>query len=564
MMTGREWTLAALSVSFLMALTLGTARAGIVQESVETATMARKAMEEQDWEKAHGLALSAFKLDPNAIEAVRLAYQTATRVDPAEALELASTLFQHREAKLDEKVKILTYMQLRGDHARFVKLYDLLSDFDRKNPDVIFLKSRFLAKQGVAGGARTVLEEFLKTGGNEPRFKLLLSELLIMSGDEADRRRGQQTIVELMAGKGLDARVAFNLLWDAAPGSILAELFPEDIDAFVSAFPDARPQEKLIASEIALARAKDDPAKKEGVFSEALKSHADKNLELLCSWLARMDRNDLILAVVDETKGRESVALFDHRLRALAATKGPEAAEAWLATPHPKSSELAVCLTRAKLAALRKSDADALKAWEAGFEIAKKDEKGNSFVAVYQNGLEIGQPEAAVRSALEAAKSPSSAFPSSAKLQPAFEFLYQKDRLDDLLLLTWAALARERSNLRLVNNFLYISMILNRGGNDYVAQAGKVVEALPDVAGIRATLAFAQLRNGKAAEALDTLEKVKADWSKESPAARAIRAVVLDVNGRKEEAKAEWKALEGCSLAAAEHKAFDTLLGRDG
>lgn len=562
MKTKWSWILRSWETLCLTILLFGTANSAVIQESVETAKMAKKAVEEQNWEQAHDLAQSAVKLDPNSIEGLRLLFQAASRVNRSEALATASRLFEHPEVSWDEKVKILTFVQLTGDHNRFAQLYDKLSEEQRKQPDAVFLKSRFLAQRGVVGGARSVLEEYFKTGGNEARFKILLGEILVLSSDKEDQRRGQQIFSELMAGNDLNSRIAYNLLWDANPTSLIPELFPADIDSFVNALPEVRPQERLIASELKLARAKGDSAKEKEIYEDAVKAHAEKNLELLCSWLTRMQRFDLILQVVDEAKGRESGSLFDHRLRALTAVQGPEAAEKWLSNPHPNSGEQAVWVARAKLASMRKDEAGTAKAWDKALEVAMKDPKGNALLSLYRNGLEIGLVDAATRAILEGAKNPSSAFPSFSQLQPALDYLYHKGQLDDFLTLTWAALSRESNNLLLVNNFLYMSMVLDKGGNDYVAQSRKIVEARPEVPGLRSTLALALLRSGQHAEALKVLEEANADWSKETVAARAVRAVAMEKNGKKEEAASEWKALEGSFLTAAERKTFDALAGR--
>lgn len=549
-------------MALALVLPLGFAQAALVQESVETLNLARQAIEAQDWEKANGYALTAVKLDATSLEALRLLYQTSSRMDPAKASETASMLFLHPECSLDEKVKVLTYLQLKGDFGRFTQLYDKLSDEQRKIPDAIFLKCRFLATRGGLESARPVLEEYFRTGGSEPRFKLLYSSLLIQSGEEADRRRGQGMIVELVRGKGLDGRLAFNLLVDAPAGTIQPELFPPDIGAVTQDWKELRPQEQLIASSVKFAQAKGDASREDEVVVEAISVHAAKNLDMLCRWLAGLERFDRILEVVDEAKGRESVGLFDHRLRALAAVKGPEAAEAWLKTPHPNSSEISVWITRSKLAHQRKDQAAALDCWERAFALAQKESATEILLELYRTGFELDLPDAAVRAILEAGKKPSPSFPAAAQLQPAFAYLYEKDRLDDLLTLTWAALSRETSNLHLVNNFLYLSLILNRPGNDYVAQASKLVETLPEVAGFRATLALAYLRKGQHTEALTALERGKVDWSKESPAARAVHALVLEKNGRGEEAKTAWKELAEVPLAAGERQAFGSLLGK--
>lgn len=545
--------------TFALLLTFGLAHAALVQESVETLNLARKAIEEQDWPKANGYALTALQLDANSIEALRLVYQTSTRVDPDRALATAEALFQHPESSVEEKVKILTYLQLRGDAGRFTKLYDKLNDEQRKLPDVIFLKCRFLATRGGLELARPVLEDYFKTGANEPRFRLLYSSMLIQSDQEADRRRGQQWIVELVKAKGAEGRLAFNLLMDAPVGTLQPEVFPADLDAIAKEWTEPRPQEQLIASSIKIAQAKGDAARQDEVLSQAITAHAAKNLELLCTWLAGWQRFDRILEIVDEAKGRTSVALYDHRLRALAAVNGPEAAEAWLKTPHPQSLEISVWISRAKLASQRKDPAATLECWEKAFALAAKEPTPDAMLGLYRTGLELDLQEAAVRAVLEAGKKPSPSFPAAAQLQPAFTYLYDRDRLDDLLALIWAALSHESSNLQLVNNFLYFSMILNRDGNDYVAQAAKVVNAVPGEPGFRATLALAHLRMGQNAEALSVLRQGNIDWCKEAPAARAVHALALEKNGMTEEAKAAWTAIADLHLATAERKTIESL-----
>ncbi len=531
----------------------------LVEKSNEKLAEAQAAFENEDFEAAYDGALAALKIWPDSLEALRVVFRSAGKMNSPRALPAATSLFLHPDCPFEEKVQLLAFIQLAGDSLRFMQLYNLLDEEQRKNPDVLFLKTRFLASRGGAGDARKIIEDYFEEGGDEDRFKALLANMLIMSQDEADRKRGQETIVELMEGQDERAKAVFRFMARVPAGTIFPELFPDDISGWVEGLPEPQPIDKLTALKIELAANKDDEAAQNAILAKAIEQFADSDAELLAAWMTQLGRFDQVLAFVDETRGRESLTLYDHRLRALLAVEGPEAAEAWLETPHEESSEILTVLTRAKLAKAKGDDEAAMTNWETAYGLAESSGDSNQFLAAYQAAIEIGQPEPAVRALLEAAKNPTPAFPPSIRLQRIFGYLHSQNRLEDLLALTQLSLQRERNNLLLLNNFIYISLILDKTEENYVEQARKLVEAQPGILGLRSTLAFALARQGEFGEAADVLTAADADWSSASSADWAIKAIVMEKLGRTKEAEDAQANVKDEQITAPEKEAFAKL-----
>jgi len=166
---------------------------------------------------------------------------------------------------------------MTGDVERFTQLHNKLGAEQRKNPEVVFLESRFLMSRGQVEDARSLLEEYFEAGGDEPRFKLMLASMLLVSEDEADLRRGQEVIAELMVSGGEVSRVALGFLGNVPVQKIHPDLFPEDLDEWLQGLAEVRPREDLIVAKLKLARAGVDSAEKDEIFAGVVESHAEEN-----------------------------------------------------------------------------------------------------------------------------------------------------------------------------------------------------------------------------------------------------------------------------------------------
>ncbi len=527
------------------------------EEHVENA---RKAMEKEEWKEANRLSLAALKLDKDSIDALRLVYLSSARLKSPKTLSAAHSLFLHPDCPFEERVRLLALFQLAGDNLRFTECYNALGEEEKKDPDVLFLKTRFLATRGAGTMARQLIEEFYEEGGEDRRFDALLANMLVVSRDEEDRKRGQEIIVKLLEEKDPQARSALLSLWNVPPGTLQADLFPADIIDQAASLPEAGPREYLIGAKVEIVRNAEQREEQQKILEAAIGKYGGSDPLLMSGWLVQFGRFDLILEMIDETRGRESLELYDARLVALAAAKGPEAAEAWLEEPHEDSSEIMTWLSRAKLAKAKSDDLSAVAHWYRAYNLAEEEENGDSLVAAYRTALQLGNAGEAVKALLKASEKPGPAFPRSLELQPVVGYLYEEDRLDDLLQLTRVLLQREPSNLFLNNNFLYLSLLLGEPNEKLLELAKKLVEERPNVLGLRTTLAFGLLQKGEFEEAEKALQGEDLDWEVEAgPADWAIRELTLLKTGKAEEAEEIAGKYESENITSAERDAFAKL-----
>jgi hypothetical protein len=339
-----------------------------VRNSKSLVKEANELIELGEWEKAYDKAFAAHRLDPSSLDALKAFFKTAGRTNSPHLLRIAAAITVHPESAREDKVEALTLVQLAGDDLRFMMLYNTLSEELRKEEDISFLKARFMARVGASENAQALVDEYLQSGGKDLRFRLLQIGLLLNPGlPEEERTRGQKLLVELLQEGSEDSRQGLGLLWQYPAGLIDPDLFPTDTTALLEAIPGIAARDRLAMAKVDLVRLKESPEQMESLIRRQITDHAATDPESLAVWLAGLRRFDLILEVLDETRGRESLVTFDLRLQALAATRGAEAAGKWLETPHENSSPLLVHLSRAKLAFAQNKRNDGLNEMNSAF-----------------------------------------------------------------------------------------------------------------------------------------------------------------------------------------------------
>jgi len=268
------------------------------------------------------------------------------------------------DLEFEEKVELLEYFERNGGDNRFSELYDGLTEPERRNPDVIYLRARYLASQNRENAARRLVENHLKAAGGDERFERLLARLLMRSNLSKEREEGQELVAAMMTGADEESQKAFGLLWDVPPAAIQPELFPADLEGWVERLPNPGVKEELIVAQVALARTRGYEARQDEIVSGVAQRLGRDDPDLVCQWLSRFSRFDLILELVDEELGRQSLSLYNHRLRAITAVDGLEAAQQWLSDPHPDTPELTLWLNRARAAHHRNDEERERECWK--------------------------------------------------------------------------------------------------------------------------------------------------------------------------------------------------------
>lgn len=508
--------------------------------------------------QAFQLALASYKLNPSSLEGLRALFRTASITNFPQTPNVAASLFEHPAATFKDKMELLSYLDLSKNDRYFLGLYGRLDAAQRKDPDAQFLMVRYLLGRGRMEEAKKMLETYFAAGGKEPRFTGLQARMLLF-GAPATQEQGQKMVASLMQNGDDVSKQAFGLLWDVPPKLLRPELYPSDLSEWVAKLPNAGAKEKLIVAQIELAKAPDDKNRQEDIFRKAVADLAASDPEILCDWLTRFQKFDLILGVADEEKGRKSVALFDHRLRSLATMQGIDAAEAWLANPLPDASSLQIWLSRAKLARLRKDRTQEQKCWKEALTVAEVDETCAQFLPIFRTALGLREMDVACRALLEAASHPGAAFPTSIEIQPVIAYLYSQDRLKDLGTICQRILQEEPGNVVLLNNVIYVSLILDNPVENSVALAKEMVTKYPKVLGIRTTLALGLRKQKQSKEALPFLDSPDADWKAASPADLTIRALVLEDCSETARAEEVRKQINQKQLTRTERRAFATV-----
>lgn len=520
---------------------------------------AKRLAEQGNWAQSFQLALAAHKLNPASLEALRVLFPAATKTNFPDTANIAGAIFMHAGSSFEEKLNLLSYLDLSRNDRHFTGLFGQLDETQRQHPDAQFLMIRFLLTRGGLDQARKMLDAYFAGGGQEKRFQGLRARLLLF-GKPEEREEGQKLVAALMQDADGVAQQAFGLLWDLSPNLLKPELFPAGIDQWVDKLPNAGAREKLIAAQFQLAASLQNPEKQEAIFRQAVAGFGVSDPETLCNWLMRFQKFDLILGVVDEEKGRSSVALFDHRMRALTAVQGPEAAESWLNTPLPDASPLQIWLSRAKLARLRKDRLQEQKCWKYALSVAEVDETSRQFLPIFRTAMQMRELDIACRALLAAAPHPKATFPASLEIQPIIDYLYGKDRLKDLSVISQRILKDEPGNPVLLNNLIYISLVLDTPLEDSVSIARDLVEKHPRILGLRTTLALALCRERKSSEALPVLQSSDADWDMASPADLTIYALVLEDAGQTDKAEEIRRKIDRNNLTGTERRSFSSVL----
>lgn len=531
-----------------------------VRNSKSLVQEANELIEKGEWQLAYDKAFAAHRLDPSSLDALKAFFKTAGRTSSPHLLRIAAAITVHPESTRDDKVEALTLVQLAGDDLRFMMLYNSLSEELRKEEDISFLKARFMARVGASENAQTLVNEYLQSGGKDLRFRLLQIGLLLNPGlPEEERKRGQELLVALLKEGNADSKQGLGLLWQYPVGLINAELFPTDSTALLEAIPGIETRDRLAMAKVDLVRVKESAEQVESLIRKQITDYAATDPESLAVWLAGLRRFDLILEVLDESRGRESLVTFDLRLQALAATQGAEAAEKWLETPHDNSSPLLVHLSRAKLAFAQNKRNDGLNEMKSAFFEADLKKDRASYLQIYQTAMQLRQMDDATRALVMAAQREGRSFPTIQQISPNVMALYQQGDFRSMAQVFEAVAPTQPGNMTVLNNLAYSKLILGEESEAPVNAGRKLVEENPEVLGLRTTLAFGLMQQEEWDEAYQVLNEEGISWDQASPADLAIHALSLEQQGKTPEAQAVRSRFKVTQLTIPERDAFAAI-----
>lgn len=530
------------------------------RQSKSLVVEANRLIEKEQWQDAYNKAFSAHLLDPSSYPAMQAFFKSAQKVGSPHVLILAASIVVHAESSTEEKIQALTLIYDEGDDNRFMQLYNGLSEDIRNMEDVSFLKAEFMVKIGQSEWTREMVDKYLASGGDDLRFRLMqISLLLKPEADGESLAKGQKLLIQLIQEKNQHSKEGLDLLWSIPIGLIDPDLFPRDTQTMLDGIPGIDPQDELAMAKVELARLKDNSALANTFIRETVARFRDRDPESLAIWLDGLGQLDLVLEVLDETRGMISVKTYDLRLKALTALKGPEAAGKWLEAPHEESSPMLLHLSKAQLAGLRNEPSEVFNEIQGAFFHAGLNKDRKSYLQIFNTAMQLDQLDEANEALVEAAQLKGIRFPPVQRLGKNVGRFYEKGDFRGMRAV-FAALANVQPNRTNLNNLAYATLIVGEEDSEGPVNVGrKLMEQNPLAIEVRTTLALGLMQQEEWDEAAEILSVEESLWEAATPAAFAIHSILLEQQGKTEEARKAREKYDPKSLTQAERDAFSRI-----
>jgi len=508
---------------------------------------AREALEDETkWEKAYEHALVARQLNPDSIEALRVLTESSFQTQSVRTLDYANDFFLHPDATETDKLRVLNILQRAQDYVGFVRLYNLLPEESRRQREFVLVRARFLIDRNAYAAAQSLLEQEIEED-RDRRYLLMLASLLVRtSATPEEIARGQRLIEELSANERSDeiARTAFELLGFVDPDRVDPALLG-NLGARAELTEKRSPAEYLAAANLAIAAA-ENPEARRRIVERAIREQSDIAPSRLAAWLQRIGNDEDILELLTEKRSRGDPVLYRQRFAALLRKGRLEEADQWLEDPPAGIEAIHIWLARAQLAQAKETKAEENNAWEQAFQVAEMTADRNEYLRIFDVASRADRVDLAARALLKAPQHPNG----------ILTYLVKNERIEDLRYLTEAFVAREPDNIVLLNNLVYLNLLLGDQVEHSMQTIPDLIEKRPDLLSLRTTHAFGLLLQDQDAKALEALPDSPTAWRRATSADHAIHALALERNGLAERAREAWNRVDREDLTEAEEEIF--------
>ncbi len=532
---------------------------GLLEDSI-------KSSEEGDWKEAERLAFAAWQLNEGNYETLKQLYKASLEQRSRYILASSKMLFTHPEAKPEDRIDVLQLYLNLGDLVTFKALFGELRNEEQMSPDAMALGVRFLQARNDLPRALTLVDELLKARG-DPADKLLAAEILSKIDDASGKAQAnaQRFIDELFRVETEPeiALAAYELLRRIPTDSWHLERFADAENRLqaISANHEVQPSTFLLAKEFEVHQF---PENRERILERTTAEWIEKNPSALCEWLLRLGESERILNLIEDNATRESSSLF--RLVTLAAIteKQWERAEKLLRNPHPQMRPSIVLGLQAAIAEQQGQTARSRSLWQQALGQAELAPGQTALLEVAKLASRSGNAEVRNRAVTEALKRPSAISLPASDVAFLFEVLAEKDEADDLLTVSRNLLASDPENPVLINNVVWLELIMEVERKDYSELLRSLVERFPDIPPLRSTLALSLMTNGKSEEALammaPTFGSATAKRKNSSATDNAVAALAFARTGDLEQARPIYDQIQWSGMMEIEQAFFKKAL----
>lgn len=508
-------------------------------------------------------ALTAIELDPRRIEPLRVLCASARELRDSRSLVFATALAGHPEATDPDRLDVLSLFAEVGEERRFAVVFAALPESLRVSPEARFLRLRQRLQRGEGAGVVAALEidpELLETWPG-PRLRLEGLWQRAYPGDDAAAANLAADLLEQELKP--DDRIAIleglsQLLPSRIPprsGARLLEALGEGIG---TGEPPTLRDTLAIAAE---------PERSEAIVVSVVERLDPGSLGMLCRWLALLGEIETILEVTDKPTGLTDPIACEVRARALIETEDYAGALALLSYPVDSSDAVAIAILEAAAARGLGHNSDENAAWRKAQLAADSDLTRNRYLGLAEAARRAGRREVAVDAIVAACRHPVGLLPPAREIAWVMDDLVKGGRANDLLAVLARILPWEGGEPALINNAVYLSLILERAvGGAAVEAMKRIVEAHPEEAGFRNTLVLAYLAAGDAEAAIGLYPEMSVPGSDEeawrdfSETRKAVYALALAENGDDRRFRQVVETIDWDSFFEKEGRFFESRL----
>jgi len=502
-------------------------------------------------------ALTSHRLEPGRIDILRVLLRAARRANDSRLLAIGQALFVHPEATPEDRILGLAAINDTGDGLRFESFWKELEAETRKSPEALRERCRHLIREGRSESAIELLRE--ADPREHPQLALLKVEALLDRDEtDTDRRALELALSLLDDAPGNEIRVRLlNRLAEIDPsriGSEKATRLEQWLDRLpVTAIDPSLPYALRVARS---------PDRRDAILREAVDDLRADHLDPLCQWLSRLGEHERIEKRIDEVQAYRSAVAYETRVRALIALDRLEDAFALLQYPPDVANRVGALVMRASVAGRLGRRSAETSAWQEALHVASRDMTRNHYLELARFAQAAGERRVAADALVAACRHPRGIMPPSDEIRWLVRYLIEQDRPGDLLAVCKRLLQSEAENPVLLNNAIYLSIILGGEGtvgDNVLELVDTLGEEHPDILGIRTTRALAHLmagRPGEAREAFRADEYEGIGWQLFPASDRAIFAMVLQEDGPEELARHVRDVIDWSEMLEAERAFF--------
>ncbi|KAB2641095.1 MAG: hypothetical protein DVB25_02950 [Verrucomicrobia bacterium] len=457
-----------------------------------------------DWAKARDEAANVLQVRQNDAEAYRIWAQALAKLGDPLACTAAIKLVSESRATSESRLEALRVVVAQAPQAVAWDLYNNL-------PQALTAQAEFRAaitalriQSDESELAEKELREVLQPG-DSPDVHLALLRLLCCRPDAQRVAEARSIFAELVAAKASDAALAALSLLGAVPGGLAAGAPLPDLPAWL------RQQEKATASHRLLGINPAIDAQPEAAdhwYSKAIARFLATDPGPLCTWLIEHGQAGMAAKVL-EKPARVSPDAYLARLHALLLLEQRSALEEALRKPPVAVDLVEIEIVRAKYAMLCGDPIGAHTAWTRAQSRAAFDTTCNRLIDIARCATACHAMDAAENAWVEAIRLGRGPLPLYRDLLPVYSSLASQGRSEDLLTIFQVLRRLEPANCELQNHASYFKLIHAIESPAQVATTMHQLLEQNDRAAFYATLMLAEMLDGRAAEALTRLPKLR-------------------------------------------------------